>query len=112
MAVKKAEVSVKLKSVTIKAIPDNSITPQRKYSNFVQVQNTPHDVTLRFCDIGPIYDMDEFVKSGQKELAVPVVSEIVIPVNLLPNLIKALQQKHEEYQKIRKIEDLGEGKTR
>jgi len=96
MAIKNKE---KSKAIEVKAVPDHSIISNRKYSNFVQVQNTLHDVTMRFCDITPIYNMPEFIKTGKNEHNIPVIAEITIPVNMVPNLIKALQQKYDEYQR-------------
>lgn len=94
---KKPQAPKKLISVDLKAIPDHSLEITRKYSNLVQVQNTPYDMTLLFCDVSPIYDMAELLKREKKEINVPIVSEIAVPFGAVPSLIKAIQQKYDEY---------------
>ncbi len=84
-------------SVELKAAPDHSLEITRKYSNLVQVQNSPYDMTLLFCDMPPIYDMAELLKRKNREIRVPVVSEIALPYGAVPALIKAIQQKYDEY---------------
>lgn len=105
MAPKKKQVSPpEIKKLQLAAVPDASVVSQRKYSTYVQVQNTNFDMTLRFCDITPIYNMQEFLTGGKKEHHIPVIAEIAIPVSIVPGLIKALQQKLDESEKIHKEE--------
>ena len=61
---------------------------------------------MRFSDITPIYDFKELESAGTAEYKVPIVAEIVVPVNLVPSMIKALQQKYNEYQDTYKKDQL------
>jgi hypothetical protein len=95
-----------IKKISVNAIPDDSIVSHRKYSNFVQVQNTFNDITMRFCEVLPMYNVPESVKDGIVNQNIPIVAEIVIPVNVVPVLIKSLQQKYDEYQNTYQKEQL------
>ena len=88
------------KTVKIKIVPDPTIeTPYpRIYSNYVAVQSTPFDFTLRFCDAVPIFDQP---KGGAEivENHVPIIAEIVLPVAIFPSLIDAMKQQYDNYLK-------------
>lgn len=98
MAKKKA---AEEKTVPIQLAPDvkEERHPNRFYSNFIQVQHSPYDFTLRFCDATPIYDMDLVIKEGGNH-RVPVIAEAVIPIEVFPLLIKAMTDKYKQYQDI------------
>jgi len=95
MAVKK---TTKIpETVEIKIIPDSELPLDRVYSNYVEVNHTPFDFTMRFCDTTPIRNMEEVKKNGGKH-HIPVVAEIALPVIIIPSLINALRDQLKKYQ--------------
>jgi hypothetical protein len=89
------------KEITVKVVPDPTvkISYPRIYSNYVAVQSTPSDFTLRFCDALPIFEKPE-IKDGIVENRVPILAEIILPVSVFQNLIKVMTQQYEKYQEI------------
>jgi hypothetical protein len=86
--------------IEVKVIPDSTLPPRRLYSNLVNVQNTPTDMTLRFCDATPIYDPQSVpLTKGAIVHHIPVVAEIVIPIGLAPSLSEVIREKYEEFKK-------------
>jgi len=85
------------KSIKVTMIPSDELMPNRLYSNFVQVTQSPHDFTLRFCDVTPILDVKKVIEDKGVH-KIPLVAEIAIPFDLMPNLIKTLQTQYEKYQ--------------
>lgn len=69
----------------------------RVYSNFIEISHSPWDFTVRFCDAPPGSDIPRLRKGDKVE--VPTIVEVVIPVNLMPGLIKALSEQNEKYLK-------------
>ena len=98
MAAKKPKKSTKAgKSVKINLVPSDELLPSRLYANYVQVGQSPYDFSLRFCDVTPISDLKKVIKNeGIHEI--PVVAEIAIPFDVMPPLIKALQEQYKKYQ--------------
>jgi len=88
--------------VAVTPIPDPKfeMTHPRYYSNYVSIHSTPFDFTLRFCDAVPVYDKPKSLKGGILEVKIPIKAEIVIPKDLLPDLIKTMQEHYERYVKI------------
>jgi hypothetical protein len=64
----------------------------RTYANFCSIAHTPLDFTLTFCDVMPLSEKD--IKEAESEHVVhaPVRARIVVPVQLIPQLIAALQE--------------------
>jgi hypothetical protein len=81
----------------IKLSPSSQPKLGRIYSNYIQVAHSPWDFTLRFCDAPPGSDLPTLVKDGIVEI--PHLIDIIIPVNLMPGLIKALQDNYDMYLK-------------
>ncbi|MBT3185747.1 MAG: DUF3467 domain-containing protein [Nitrospina sp.] len=82
--------------IEVNLIPNNQISTNRVYSNYVQIARSPYDFTLRFCDAGPISNTKEIIDNNGN-FNVPVVAEIAIPLNMMPNLIKALKSQLEKH---------------
>lgn len=83
--------------VEVTVVPSDDLISNRQYSNFVQVAHSPYDFTLRFCDAPPMYNPENIVKN-KDVFPVPIVAEIAIPVDLMPNLIKTLQIQYDKFQ--------------
>lgn len=84
----------------IAIVPTDKIASKRIYSNFASISNSPHDFTITFCDVIPLYNeqKEEVIKSGT--VPAPIQAEIVIPISFVDSLIKALSQHYENYKKI------------
>lgn len=81
------------KQINFTIIPDESGDPgPRTYSNFCAISHTPFDFTLTFCEVLPLSERD--VKEAESEHVVkaPVRARVVVPVQVVPNLITALQE--------------------
>ena len=85
------------KSIEVTMMPSDELIPNRLYSNFVQVTQSPHDFTLQFCDAIPILDVKKVVEDEGVH-KIPLVAEIAIPFDLMPDLIKTLQVQYKKYQ--------------
>ena len=81
----------------IKLLPSSQPKLGRIYSNYIQVAHSLWDFTLRFCDAPPGSDLPTLAKDGKAEI--PNLIDILIPVNLMPGLIKALQDNYDMYLK-------------
>jgi hypothetical protein len=81
--------------IDVKLVPDATLEPQRIYANFLEVNYTPHDFDLRFCDAGPIRDPDAVSKHEHR---IPVVANIVVPVRLVSPIIMALSNQLKSYE--------------
>ena len=86
------------KTVNFTVIPDDDASIQRIYSNFCSVQNSPFDFTLTFCEMLPLGERQ--VKEAQSTHLVkaPVRARLVVPVQMVPGLIAALQDNFRLYQ--------------
>jgi hypothetical protein len=89
------------KVVKVQIVPDPAITPfaRRVYSNHAEISHTPNEFVIRFCD-APILTKKEIGRSQEiiKHPA-PIVAEVVLPINLFPNLIAAMQENYNKYLK-------------
>jgi len=79
-------------------VPDEDSTVPRIYSNFCAIQNSPFDLTLTFCEMLPLGAKQ--LKEAQATHAVraPVRARLVVPVQMVPGLIAALQDNFRQYQ--------------
>ena len=79
-------------------VPDDTTELPRVYSNFCAIQNSPFDFTLTFCEMLPLGERQ--VKEAQATHAVkaPVRARLVVPVQMVPGLIAALQDNFRLYQ--------------
>jgi len=73
-------------------VPADTADLTRTYANFCAVSHTPFDFTLTFCEVQPLSEID--VKQAQQNHVVkaPVRARVVVPVQILPSLIGALQE--------------------
>mgnify|MGYP001024859911 CR=1 FL=1 len=86
------------KQINFTIVPDeDSAGPPRIYVNFCAIAHTPFDFTLTFCDVTPLSQRD--IRNAETEHVVraPVRARIVAPVQLIPNLIAALQEHFRVY---------------
>ena len=79
-------------------VPDEDSSVPRIYSNFCAIQNSPFDFTLTFCEMLPLGERQ--VKEAQATHAVkaPIRARLVVPVQMVPGLIAALQDNFRLYQ--------------
>ena len=80
------------KQINFTIIPDDSTDQPRTYANFCAISHTPFDFTLAFCEVLPLSERD--IKNAEAEHTVraPVRAKIVVPLQVVPNLITALQE--------------------
>ena len=86
------------RSVNFTVVPDDTEAVPRVYSNFCSIQNSPFDFTLTFCEMLPIGARE--IQQAQQEHVVraPVRAKLVLPVQMIPGLIGALQENYRVYQ--------------
>lgn len=89
-------------AVTIKLVPDQNceLPYPRMYSNYVSIHSSPYDFTLRFCDALPLYEKPVKIAGGTIENKIPIRAEIIMPVKVFPELIKAMQIHYDRYMEI------------
>jgi hypothetical protein len=86
------------RSVNFTIVPDEETQVPRVYSNFCSIQNSPFDFTLTFCEMQPIGER-ELQQAQQSHLVrAPVKARLVVPVQMIPGLIGALQENFRLYQ--------------
>jgi hypothetical protein len=80
------------KQINFTIIPEDSGDQTRVYANFCAISHTPFDFTLAFCEVLPLSERD--IKNAEAEHIVraPVRAKIVVPLQVVPNLIAALQE--------------------
>ncbi len=95
-----------LKETGVKLIADPKFefSYPRYYANHVEIRSTPFDFSLRFCEALPIYEVPVEGPDGIIEIKIPIKAEIVIPKDILPALIKAMQDNYDRYIEAYKVE--------
>ena len=80
------------RQINFTIVPADTADLTRTYANFCAVSHTPFDFTLTFCEVQPLSETD--VKQAQQNHVVqaPVRVRVVVPVQILPSLIGALQE--------------------
>ncbi len=80
------------KQINFTIVPDDQKDQARVYANFCAISHTPFDFTLTFCEVMPLSEED--VKGAEAEHVVraPVRAKVVLPVQVMPGLITALQE--------------------
>jgi hypothetical protein len=86
------------KSVNFTIVPDDDSETPRIYSNFCSIQNSPFDFTLTFCEMLPIGEKDIEAAQESHVVRAPVRARLVVPVQMIPGLIAALQENFRLYQ--------------
>ena len=86
------------RSVNFTIIPDDDNKVARVYSNFCSIQNSPFDFTLTFCEMQPIGEREIQQAEASQVVRAPVRARMVVPVQMIPGLIAALQENFRMYQ--------------
>ena len=79
------------KQINFTIVPDDQPGEPRTYANFCSIAHTPFDFTLTFCEVLPPTEQDLRQAQTDQVLRAPVRARVAIPVQLMPNLIAALQ---------------------
>jgi hypothetical protein len=79
-------------------VPDEDPTIPRVYSNFCAIQNSPFDFTLSFCEMLPLGEKQVKEAQATHIVRAPVRARLVVPVQMVPGLIAALQDNFRLYQ--------------
>jgi hypothetical protein len=80
------------KQINFTIVPDDSGNPPRTYANFCAISHTPFDFTLAFCEVLPLSEKDVQAAEADHVVKAPVRAKIVVPLQVVPNLIAALQE--------------------
>ncbi len=86
------------RQINFTIVPGDDNDAPSIYANFCGVAHTPFDFTLTFCQVLPLSEQD--IRNAEKEHLVkaPVRARIVLPPQLLPSLVTALQEQLRTYQ--------------
>lgn len=79
-------------------VPDEDPSVPRVYSNFCAIQNSPFDFTLTFCEMLPLGEKQVKEAQSTHQVKAPVRARVVVPVQMVPGLIAALQDNFRQYQ--------------
>ena len=85
-------------SVDFTVIPDDETQVPRTYSNFCAIQNSPFDFTLTFCEMLPVGPKEIEQAQATHVVKAPVKARMVVPAQMIPGLIAALQENFRLYQ--------------
>jgi hypothetical protein len=85
-------------SVNFTVVPDETSNVRRVYSNFCAIQNSPLDFTLTFCEMLPPNERQLREAQSSHVVKAPVRARLVVPVQMIPGLIAALQDNFRGYQ--------------
>ena len=80
------------KQINFTIVPDDSADAPRTYANFCAISHTPFDFTLAFCEVLPLSEKDIQAAEAQHIVRAPVRTKVVVPLQVVPNLIAALQE--------------------
>jgi hypothetical protein len=86
------------KAVNFTVVPDDEGSVPRVYSNFCSIQNSPFDFTLTFCEMLPLGEREIQQAQATNFVKAPVRTRMVVPVQMIPGLIAALQENFRMYQ--------------
>jgi len=80
------------KEINFTIVPDDGANLPRIYSNFCAISHTPFDFTLAFCEVLPLSERDIQAAEANHVVRAPVRAKVVVPLQVVPNLIAALQE--------------------
>ncbi len=80
------------KQINFTIVPDESDNGPRTYANFCAISHTPFDFTLTFCEVLPLSEKDIREAEAEHIVHAPVRARIVLPVQVMPTLVAALQE--------------------
>ncbi len=86
------------RQINFTIVPGDDHEAPRVYANFCSVAHTPFDFTLSFCEVLPLSEDD--IRHAQQDhvIKAPVKTRVVLPVQLLPSLVAALQDQLRSFQ--------------
>ena len=85
------------KQINFTVVPDETAAAVRTYANFCAVTHTPFDFTLTFCEMMPLSERDIREAEAEHVVRAPVRARVVVPVQVVPSLIAALQEQRRTY---------------
>jgi hypothetical protein len=81
------------KQINFTLVPDETGGGEpRTYANFCAIAHTPFDFTLTFCEVLPLSERDVRAAEADHVVRAPVRARIVMPLQLMPTLVAALQE--------------------
>jgi hypothetical protein len=80
------------KQINFTIVPDERSDAPRTYANFCAVSHTPFDFTLAFCEMQPLSEKDIRAAESEHVVRAAVKARVVLPVQVVPTLIAALQE--------------------
>jgi hypothetical protein len=80
------------KQINFTIIPDDSGELARIYANFCAISHSPFDFTLSFCEVLPLSEKDLEAAETDRVIRAPVRAKVAVPLQVVPNLIAALQE--------------------
>jgi hypothetical protein len=80
------------KQINFTILPEEGEAGPRTYANFCAISHTPFDFTLAFCEVLPLSEKDIREAEDEHIVRAPVRARIVLPVQVVPTLITALQE--------------------
>ena len=80
------------KQINFTIVPDDRDDLTRTYANFCAISHTPFDFTLAFCEVLPLSEKDIQAAEADHVVRAPVRAKIAVPLQVVPNLIAALQE--------------------
>ncbi|HKY22568.1 MAG TPA: DUF3467 domain-containing protein [Vicinamibacterales bacterium] len=80
------------KQINFTIVPDEGTDTPRTYANFCAVNHTPFDFTLTFCEMAPLSEKDIRAAEAEHVVRAQVKARVVLSVQVVPNLIAALQE--------------------
>ncbi len=80
------------KQINFTIVPDDAAPEPRTYANFCAIAHTPFDFTLTFCEVMPLSEKEIRDAESEHIVRAPVRARVVVPVQLVPNLVAALQE--------------------
>ena len=86
------------KQINFTIVPDDNPNVPRVYANFCAISHTPFDFTLAFCEVLPLSEKDIQAAEADHVVRAPARAKIVVPLQVVPNLIAALQEHMRVYQ--------------
>lgn len=88
------------KSINFTIVPDETRPVERQYANFCAISHTPFDFTLSFCEVEPLSErqFQDAPDGSTQVVRAPIKAKLVVPVNLIPGLVGALQENLRVYQ--------------
>jgi hypothetical protein len=80
------------KQINFTIVPEEGGNEPRTYANFCAIAHTPFDFTLTFCEVLPLSERDIRGAEADHIVRAPVRARIVLPLQVMPTLVNALQE--------------------